>query len=88
MLGANLIEGHEVAGGQVVEAATELGERVLVGEDLGGLFECFVLVDRDEHGRGSAAPGDRDVLTTVGHVVEQLGGVGAELSDGHGFRHA
>jgi hypothetical protein len=73
MLGADLVERHDVAGGEVIEAATDRGERVPVGEDLGGLFQRLVLVDGDEHGDGSAAPGDRDVLTTVGHLLEQFG---------------
>jgi hypothetical protein len=72
VLGAGLVEGGEVTACQVIEAATDRVERALVGEDLGGLFQRLVLVDRRRFrafelgtwrfapGRPNAHAGDRD----------------------------
>jgi hypothetical protein len=55
---------------------TKLGGRVEDGhDDLGRLFQRLVLVDRD-HDRGwPPTPGDGDVLTSFGDLVQQLGEV-------------
>jgi hypothetical protein len=88
VLGTDIIERCDLTGGKIIEPAADRSERVLVREDLGGLLESFVLVDRDQHRGRSVGPRDRDMLTTVSHLVEQIGEVGAELPDGHGLRHA
>ena len=69
MFVTDLIEWDEVVGGQVVEAAADRSEGVLLGEDLGGLFQRFVLVHGDQDRGGAAPSGDGDVLAPVGHLV-------------------
>ncbi len=86
-LPAKLGEGNRVALLEIGEAGVDGGKRVGVGEDFGGFFERRVLVDGDERGRGLPVAGDDDVLTAVGHLVEQLGEGGAEVSDTDGLRH-
>jgi hypothetical protein len=41
-----------------------------IREDLGGLLECFVLVDRDQHGGRFAVAGHQDVVTTIGDIAQ------------------
>ena len=88
MLGTHIIERHDLTCGQIIEPTPDRGERALIGKDLRGLLQGFVLVDRDQYRRRSAVPSDRDVLTTVSDLVEQIGEVGTELPDGHGLGHA
>ena len=88
VLGTDIIERRDLTGGQVVEPTPDRRERVLIREDLGGLLQGLVLVDRDQHCRRSAMPRDRDMLTTISDLVEQISEVGAELPDRHGLRHA
>jgi hypothetical protein len=47
VFGKDLLERHEVAGRKVVETAADRSERVLVREDLGGLLQRLVLIDRN-----------------------------------------
>ena len=55
MLVAHLRQRNVVAGWEVVEPAADRRERVLIGEDVGGLLEGFVLVDGHEDRRRAAA---------------------------------
>ena len=87
MLGTDIIERCDLTGSQVIEPTPDSDERVLIGEDLGGLFQGFVLIDRDKDRGRSTVPRDRDMLTTVSDLVEQISEVGSELPDGHGLRH-
>lgn len=86
VLGADIIERCDLTGGQVIEPTPDSDERVLVREDLRGLLQGFVLVDRDEDRGRTAAPSDRDMLAAIGHLVEEIGEVGTELPDGNGLR--
>ena len=87
MLGTDIIKRCDLTGGQVIEPTPDRSERVLIREDLGGLLQGLVLVDRNEHRGRSTVPSDRDMLTTVSDLVEQIGEVGTELPDGNGLRH-
>jgi hypothetical protein len=85
VLSTDLIEAGDVTGNQVIEATPDRVERALAREDLCGLLQRLVLIDRDEHRCGTTATGDRHVFTPVGDLVEQVGEVGAELSHGTVF---
>ncbi len=69
---AQLIEAHGLPALGFVAALVDRGEGVGVGEDLGGLFQCLVLVDGDQHRGGPAPAGDDDVLSQVGDLVDDL----------------
>jgi len=86
-LPTELGEGHGVALLQVCEPRVDSGESVSIGEDLGGLLEGVVLVDRDEDRGRAAVPSDDDVLTPVDDLVEQLGEGGAQISYTDGLGH-
>lgn len=42
-------------------------------------------VDRDEHGSGTATPGDDDVLSEVGHLIYDLAEPATKLTDRDGL---
>jgi len=88
MLYTDGVEGGDIALSQIVEPTPDRNEGALIGEDLRGLLQGFVLVDRDEDRRRTAVPRDRDMLATIGHLVEQIGEVRTELPRGNGLRHA
>ena len=87
VLVAHLFEWDFVAGCEVVEPTADRRERVLIGEDLSGFLEGFVLVDGYQDRRRAAASGDGHVFSTIGDLGEQLGEVGAELPNRHDLRH-
>ena len=55
-LGAQRVERDGVAAVEVGESGLDGGDGVGVGEDLGGLLERLILVDRHERGRRLAVP--------------------------------
>ena len=87
VLGTHLMERGDLTRRKVVETMPDCDERGPVGEDLGRHLERPVLVDRDQERSWPATPGDGDVLPSIGHLVEQLGEVGPELTDRYGLRH-
>lgn len=78
---------YDPAGGKVIESLPNGCQDGIVGEDLRGLFQRLVLADGNKHRSRTAVACDRDVLTPIGHLVEQLGKVRAELADRHGLGH-
>jgi len=88
VLGTDIIERRDLTGGQIIEATPNRSERALIRENLGGLLQGLVLVDRDKYRRRSTVPSDRDMLTTVSDLVKQIGEVSTELPDGNSLRHA
>lgn len=65
----------------------DCGEPLGVGEYLGGLFERLVLVNGNEHGRGSAMSCHHDVFSEVGDSVDELSEVAPQLANRDGLSH-
>jgi hypothetical protein len=55
----------------LAEPLLEGGDRGGVGEDLGGLLQGLVLVDRHERCRRNAIAGDQNVVPTIAHLIEE-----------------
>lgn len=69
------------------DTGLDRGQRLGVGQNLCGLLERLVLVDRDERGRRPAVSCDEYVVAAIRDVAEQLTQVASKLSNGHGARH-
>jgi hypothetical protein len=63
------------------EPGLDRSERVRVREDLRGLLQRVVLIDRDQSRRRVAIAGHEHVIAAVGHIAEQLAETSAELAD-------
>jgi hypothetical protein len=61
VFGTSVVEGRDLTGDQIIQPTPDRRERVLVREDLGGLVQCLVLVDRNQD-RDGATTGVRPTL--------------------------
>ena len=87
-LSAQLIERHSFSSLDLLTAFFDGSERVGIGEDLGGLLQGLIFVDRDKHSRGTAAPGDDHVLSEVSNLIDELAELATQLSNGNRLTHA
>src|SRR5215218_3108886 len=86
-LGAQRVERDGVAAADVDESGLDRGDGVGVGEDLGGLLERLILVDRHECGRRLAVARHKDVIAAISDIVEQFAQPAAELAHGYVLSH-
>jgi hypothetical protein len=85
---AKVVERDAVASCQLGEAGFDGGERRRVRKDLSGLFERFILVDRNERRGRLAIASHHHVITAVGNVAQQLAELRPELPNWDSLRHA
>jgi hypothetical protein len=69
---AELSKGDRFGALDLGEPGLQGGHRIGIGEDLGGLLEGLVLIDRNQGGGGRAIAGDEDVIAPVADLVEQI----------------
>jgi hypothetical protein len=69
------------------DTGLDRGDRLGVRENLCGLFERFVLVDRDQRCRRSAVTRYKHVIPTIGDIAKKLTELASELANGNGLRH-
>jgi hypothetical protein len=76
-LTAKFNKGDRLIACDLRQADLQGGECIWVGENLGGLLQCLVLVDRDQsRGRGAIAS-HKHVITPIADIVEQAAEVAA-----------
>lgn len=83
MLTADLREGNDLVGSELVQSTSQRLERPLIREDLRGLLQRFVLIDGDQHGRWTTAARHGHVLASISDLIEEIGKSAAELADGN-----
>lgn len=86
-LATKVLERDCLISGELGQAGFQGGEGFGVREDLGGLFERLVLVDRYEHGGRPAIAGDEHVVAAISDIAEQPAQVASKLTDGNCFCH-
>jgi hypothetical protein len=69
-LAAELGERDRLAAYELGQAGVDRGERVGIGEDLGGFLQRLVFVDRDQRGCRLAVARHEDVIAAVGNIAE------------------
>ena len=74
-----IVERDAVASSQLGETSLDGGERRGVRQDLCGLFERLILVDRNKRRSRLAVASHEHVVTAVSDVAEQLAEVRSEL---------
>ncbi len=70
------------------EARLQGGEGVGVGQDLGGLLQRLILVDRHQSRRWGPVAGDQHVVAAIAYIIEQSAEVTAQLAHRDGLGHA
>lgn len=70
------------------ETRLQRGKRVRVGEDLCGLLQSLVLIDRHQRRGGRTVSRHQHVVAPVADIVEQAAEVAAQLAHGNRLRHA
>lgn len=78
-----LLKGDDVALRQLGQSKLEGSHGIRVREDLGGLLERLVLIDRNERRCRPAVPSDENVIPPVGDLAQHLTEMGTELSGGN-----
>lgn len=86
-LAAKLGKGRRLAALDLGQARLQRGQGVWVGEDLSGLLQPLILIDRDQRRSRGAVAGDQHVVATVADVAEQAAQVAAQLANGNGPCH-
>lgn len=86
-LTAKLGEGERLPPLNLGKPRLQRADGIRIGEDLGGLLQSLVLVDRNQNGGRSPIAGDQDVISSITDVVQQAAEVAAQLSDGHDLSH-
>ena len=86
-LSAKLVKCHSVPAVDLLASLLNGDERVGIGEDLGGLFQGFILVDWDEHGHRATPTGDNDMLPEIGDLIDDLAELAAKLTDWDRLAH-
>jgi hypothetical protein len=86
-LSAKLVECHGLPPLDLLPSFLDGDERLGIGEDLSGLFQGVVLVDRDEHGRRPAPTGDDDMLPEIGDLIDDLAEFAAKHTDWDRLAH-
>ncbi len=84
-LSAQLVKRHGLVVLGQLAPLFDCGDRVGVGEDLGGLLQGLVFVYRDKHGRRTAPPGDDHMLSEVGNLIDDLAQLTTKLTDWNGL---
>ena len=78
---------HRLAALDLSKPFFDRAERLGIREDLGGLLQSVVLVDRDEHGRGPTPPGHDDVFTEISDAIDEMGKLATQLPHRNRFGH-
>ncbi|MGA2306736.1 MAG: hypothetical protein ABSH29_21490 [Acidimicrobiales bacterium] len=86
-LSAKLVKCHSVSLVDLLASLLNGDEGVGIGEDLGGLFQGFILVDWDEHGGRATPTGDNDMLPQIGDLIDDLAELAPKLSDWDRLAH-
>lgn len=86
-LTAKLGKGERLSTLDLAKPRLQGSEGIRIGEDLGGLLQSLVLVDRNKSGSGGSIAGDQDVVAPIADIVEQAAEVAAQLSNGNGLCH-
>ena len=76
-LAAELGEGYRLPALYLGKSRLQRGEGVGIGQDLGGLLQRLVLVDRNQRRGRSAVPGHQNVIAPIADVIEQAAEVAA-----------
>jgi hypothetical protein len=84
---AKVSEGHGFPALEFRKPFLDSCHRVGVRQDLGSLLQGVVLIDGDEHGRGSSPPGDDDVLAKIGDAIYHGSEVAAQRPYRDDFSH-
>lgn len=84
---AKLVQCHRLPTIDLLASLLDGDERVGIGEDLSGLFQGLVLVDRHEHRRRTASAGDNHMLAQIGDPIDDLAELAAKLADRHRLVH-
>lgn len=84
---AKLVKCHSFPTIDLLASLLDGEECVGIGEDLSGLFQGLVLVDRDEHRRRAAPTGDNDMLAQIGDLIDDLAELAAKLTDRDRLAH-
>lgn len=74
---AQLSQGDRLTPLDLAEPLLERRDRSRVGEDLGGLLQRLVLVDRHQCRSGHSVTGDEDVVTAIAYLVKEAAQIGA-----------
>jgi hypothetical protein len=86
-LSAKLVKCHGLPALDLLASFLDGDERLGIGEDLSGLFQGVVLVDRDEHGGRPTPTGDDDMLPEIGDLIDDLAEFAAKLTDWDRLAH-
>jgi len=76
------IEG--IADGEVFTGLPQVGERLVIAEDVKGLLHGLVLGDGDQHDIGAAVAGDYEVIVLACNPVSEFGDPGLRFGDRYG----
>lgn len=86
-LASKLSEGDRLPLLDLDQTLLQRREGVRIGEDLSGLLECLVLVDRNQCRRGGSVAGHHYVVAAGADLIEQAAEVGTELANGNSSCH-
>lgn len=85
---AQVVKLHSFAARELVKSCLQCVELSGIGEDLGGLLQRLVLIDRDQRSCRPAIARDYDVITPIGNIAEYLREVDTEVAYPNGLGHA